>query len=281
VILGNKIVNDCGNIDSVKVFIEQTKEDYKKWGIGESPWFPWFRGEPECNTPLVPKLYRKKYQDDYFENRLLQHFRMKAMIYGKTPLRNETDLWLFLAQHVGLPTRLLDWTGSSSIALYFALQEINNEKIPVVWMLNPFALNDLSLPEKQRKLYNVYGLTWYSPEDKNITNIANANIQAAWSNEEGAIELPVAIPPTYVHQRIPAQISCFTIHGKQKESMCKILSGKDILKKYVIDPNKSIEMLEDLRTLGVSRAALFPDLDGLARDLTELFRPDLAWPKMF
>ena len=39
-------------------------------------------------------------------------------------------------------------------------------------------------------------------------------------------------------------------------------------------------MLDQLEVLGVSEAALFPELDGLARDLTELFRPDLAtWIK--
>ncbi|MCJ7729005.1 MAG: hypothetical protein MUO27_03880, partial [Sedimentisphaerales bacterium] len=81
-------------IDSVESFIQTTRNDYKKWDIE----FPWFRGEPTCDTPLLPKLFRKKYKDDYFENRLLQYFRMKApsLGYGKTPHRDHTDQWLFL-----------------------------------------------------------------------------------------------------------------------------------------------------------------------------------------
>jgi len=273
-------------IESVKEFTEKTKSDYENWGLGKSPRFAWFRGEPECDTPLVPKLYRGKYndgyQEDYFENRLLQHFRMRAMASGKMPNREgETDLWLFLAQHVRLPTRLLDWTEGSLIALYFALQEVNNKKIPVVWMLNPFGLNCLA-QEKKPSLdeYNIYAITWCHPDPCNI-NIGYENIRSAWENDRGRVEFPVAISPTYVHQRIPAQRSCFTVHGKRKESMCTLLFGKDVLKKYVIDQRNPIKMLEELRTLGVSWGSLFPDIDGLARDLTELFRPDLAWPEMF
>jgi len=261
----------CKEIQSIGEFIKETKNDYESWGLGKLPFLPWFRGEPDCGTPLIPKLYRKQDLGDYYENRLVQHFRMRAMAYEKTIHRDETDLWLFLAQHVGLPTRLLDWSEGSLVALYFALQE----KKPIVWMLHPFELNRLSTPgDTSGKPYNIYGLTWYSREG--AINIASQNIKAAWQNDEGAIDLPVAIPPTYVHSRIPAQKSCFTVHGKRKESFCKLLFDKGILKKYVIDSNKSQEMLDELRILGMSRTTLFPDLDGLAKDLTKLFRPDLA-----
>ena len=56
------------------------------------------------------------------------------------PMREHTDQWLFLARHAGLPTRLLDWSEGALIALHFALKDPN----PVVWMLNPLDLNDLS-----------------------------------------------------------------------------------------------------------------------------------------
>jgi hypothetical protein len=261
---------DEKKIDSIEKFIQETKSDYIRWHLGESPWFPWFRGEPDCKTSLLPRLYRGN-PKDYFENRLLQHFRMRATAYGGTPQRDETDKWLFLARHVGLPTRLLDWTESSLTSLYFALQE---EK-PIVWMLNPFKLNDVSLPKKNRGEYNIYGLTWYTEKDQ--TNIAAANINAAWQNDKGAVNMPVAVGPTYVHPRIAAQRSRFTIHGNDKRSLYDLLSGKEnVLAKYVVDATRKKQMLDELKILGISRATLFPDLDGLAGDLTELFRPDLV-----
>jgi hypothetical protein len=265
-------------IDSIESLIKETKNDYQKWGLGESPCFPWFRGEPDCDTPLVPRLYRKIHKDDYFENRLLQNFRTRAMGYGKTPRRDEPDLLLFLAQHVGLPTRLLDWTESSLVSLYFALSGAKEAK-PVVWMLNPFALNQIAIGGDPNELvYNIHALTWYNPEGGK--NIGSANINAAWQVDQGGIDMPAAIPPTYIHARMGAQRCQFTVHGNRKESLCALLSehasAKNILKQYIIDTSKSKEMIDELRILGVSRATLFPDLDSLAADLTKLFRPDLV-----
>jgi len=44
-------------VDSLEGFIIQVREDYASWGTKT---YPWFRGEPETSSPLVPTLYRKK-----------------------------------------------------------------------------------------------------------------------------------------------------------------------------------------------------------------------------
>src|SRR5262249_45385210 len=71
-----------------------------------------------------------------------------------------TDQWLFLARHAGLPTRLLDWSESALIALYFALKDNTN---PVVWMLNPLDLNDLSYSALSTSRPRGFPLHWHNP----------------------------------------------------------------------------------------------------------------------
>ena len=69
----------------------------------------WFGGEPDSRTPLLPTLYRENLAA--YENPLLQMFRQRASGYHDVvPDVERTDQWLFLAQHAGVPTRLLDWT---------------------------------------------------------------------------------------------------------------------------------------------------------------------------
>lgn len=135
---------DAITIKTVEQFIAQVRADSAGW------LFKWFRGEPAGDTPLIPKLYRPRPDGrTRDENTLLQLFRMRAPTFSARPCpdRGATDQWLFLAQHFGLPTRLLDWTESALVGLYFAIQESNppKPKPHVVWMLNPTELNQRSV----------------------------------------------------------------------------------------------------------------------------------------
>src|SRR3990170_3760431 len=147
------------SLGSVRTFVAHVIKDYRSWGTNA---LPWFRGEPgNVSEPLLPKLYRPRQDGSkHNENQLVQDFRRMApaLGYGSTPDRSEIDQWLFLMQHVGVPTRLIDWTEGALIALYFALQF----KKPVVWMLNSVALNRLSAPIAYDD--DTYPLTWFRPE---------------------------------------------------------------------------------------------------------------------
>lgn len=249
-------------IRSVSEFVTAVKADLARW---EPRVRPWFRGESGHEPVLCPKIAAYSAEQ---ENYLLQSFRRKARGLANTPQRNETDLWLFLAQHYGLPTRLLDWSEGALLALYFAL----NEKHPNVriYMLNPHKLNELAIGHSD---YLNFPLSWIKA--------GHENIALAWQKRKPAhgFDLPVAMPATYQDARMISQRSCFTVHGKVLESLPALLrrTGADVgdcLAEYHIDAAASGELLEDLAILGITGSTNFPDLDHLAKDIvSELKHP--------
>jgi hypothetical protein len=249
-------------IDSIQQFIETIKAVTSKWDPRTTPWF---RGEPFVeDTPLLPSLYRTLPNGNkYNENRIVQSFRRMGPAFTdyKTPDKHDTDEWLFLMQHLRVPTRLLDWTEGALIGLYFALQE----KRPVVWMLNPDELNQLSSTEII--IPGAYPLTWFRPKD-GIINIGHENIRTAWETDNCGLVLPVAIKPTYIHPRMSAQKSCFTVHGKKKEPLSRIVPDS-ILAKFVIKESAVSTMRRDLTMLGITHTSVFPEAEFLAKELKE------------
>ena len=254
-------------IKSVEEFIVAVREDSKPWPV-EQP--RWFRGEPDDGEPLLPSLYRSS-RGASGENQLLQTFRARASGFSseRLPDREKVDQWLFLAQHVGLPTRLLDWSEGALIALYFALKE--TKAPPIVWMLNPLQLNYYaSTPptEGGPEAIREFPLPWH--RSLAPANPAAENICGAWEHDQPGVLLPVSVHPTYVHGRLRAQHGCFTVHGKRKESL-QVLAPGSILKRYAVDPSCRLSMLQDLAVLGITESVAFPDLDGLAADLKRRF----------
>jgi hypothetical protein len=278
---------------SIENLIVTVKDDYKMWGMNTTPWF---RGEPITSTPLIPKLYRNtELENEKIKKRelqLLNGFRLQAPVYAdiQIPQRGHTDQWLFLAQHFGIPTRLLDWTEGLLIALYFALNCEETTRIGAyIWMLEPNRLNKLT----QKDVGPIEeGITWFSPElDSTVwmrkikeaterhkdfisnslksseiavdamneiinipLNISNRNIRAAWEKEFKGTEHPVAIIPTYIDQRLNAQRSRFTIWGMNQKGLDKIenIFEQNILACYKINHRYVDEMKKDLQLLGIT-----------------------------
>jgi len=255
-------------ISTVAGFITKVKHEYELWN---SPRYVWFRGEPDCDTPLLPSLFRAKQDGSYHdENKLLQMFRMRAPSFaiGAVPDRKATDQWLFLAQHVGVPTRLLDWTENALLGLYFALKHAK----PVVWMLDPMGLNAHAMkrhPSAKSTHIDEFPLTWFRPPG-NVINIGHENIRGAWEHNRRGIDTPIAVHPTYIHQRMSAQRSVFTVHGKLQKPL-SALAPRGILAKFTIRPSARTQLSQELKILGIQEATAFPDLDGLAKELNDRY----------
>jgi hypothetical protein len=257
-------------IKSITQLIVEIQADLSRWGETTKPWF---RGESGNHPTLCPKIAKYTANE---ENYLLQSFRRQAGGLANSPPRQgHTDMWLFKAQHYGIPTRLLDWTEGGLHALYFAINSGNLN--PRMYMLNPHHLNELAIGHKlpdyefplswgRDKIGTVYvSLAWQhrnlAPEHMNVEETKGWNL-----------DIPIAFPATYQDQRMIAQRSCFTIHGITLKPLSEILKNMrvelaDYLIEYEIDFESRKSLLRELSILGISAATIFPDLDHLSQDL--------------
>ena len=121
----------------------------------------------------------------------------------------------------------------------------------MLWMLNPLDLNDLSYSAPSQIRPRQFPLPWHDPWPQipwhsqlfpwhdpgpRLFNPAFENLRGAWEQGTHGVPLQVAIYPTYVHARLRAQRSCFTIHGTDTRGLDTLLAGKGMLKRYELDP---------------------------------------------
>lgn len=162
-------------------------------------------------------------------------------------------------QHYGLPTRLLDRTEGSLIALYFAVfyKDDNDKSDPCVWALNPFDFN--------RKLHNKPQIFLFT--DKNVEKY----LPEIWANPT-LPKNPIAFQPAYKSKRIAAQKGCFTIHGENKQPLEQFQNLSSCLRKIVVNRDYLDFIKGELIVSGITESTLFPELSGLARELKEYWK---------
>ncbi|MDD4872325.1 MAG: FRG domain-containing protein [Kiritimatiellae bacterium] len=235
----------------------------------------WFRGA-KTRHDLIPGQYRPTYKASQSEESTFLEFQQRARGF----LRKEMNDWevFFIMQHYRLPTRLLDWTENCFVALYFALIDADPQGDPCVWCFNPLLFNKCNSPTRQQPLVVTPDST--DPDLKywvNAFHPVNFNPdQKIFTDKTGrteSIENPIAIYPPTIDPRIISQRSVFTLHGSKREpiDMCCDLSQnvkKDMFRRFVFK-GLSKEVLRELRCFGISRQAIFPDLEGLGLELRE------------
>lgn len=231
------------NIDSLTRLIEELEVDLE--GYGGSVWY---RGQTNDSYTLLPSYLR----DDFApEKTLLSAFKQNAtMLTNQHPVSSFD--WLFVMQHYGIPTRLLDWTESPLIALYFALKKHADQNDAVIWALKPTELNKNSGIDEDKEDFFIPSFDYEVIEGYSIESISNTPAKLN----------PVAVIATRNNPRIQAQMGVFTIHHKNKISI-EDLGDKTHILKYVIKKESKTKMLKQLELLGINEFQLFPELSSI------------------
>jgi FRG domain len=232
----------------------------------------WLRGQADGRWELQPAIGRRDpmwlglrlYADgtttehmENVESNLLHRFRR----YAHSILQRETNRWetIILAQHHGLPTRLLDWTSNPLAALYFATESLADQD-GAVFAIRPIRRfteylcvhdDEPLFPLHVREPLTVKGIKILFPmmnSDRLIAQSAAFTIQSPWIS---------------LNSQATQQFEAGTL---------------DIVEmfRWRVPKEQKIKILRQLDRVGINHRSLFPDLGGAGVGLfrSQMLRTD-------
>jgi hypothetical protein len=283
---------DGKSADSLSSFLAAVSEFSKDWRAdwvkkrrdrddsSAAAWLPWFRGEESAawlsSTALQPKLYRNSF-DIKVILELEQEMRMEFRRRGAQLITERLPIdkweWYFLMQHYRAPTRLLDWSDAALVGLHFAVSQRGNDgdksdDAAVVYMLDPWWLNELAFKEVMPVADSHQSVGPALPDWEEV----QPYLPDEFDNEELGLKCPLAIDPSHFSRRIAAQRSRLTVFGREKDGLKGLANRTDSrLVKFEVKKEAISDIKHDLRLAGISEETIFPDLEGLGRELAYWF----------
>jgi len=222
----------------------------------------WFRGQRLAGRNLEPAIRRGYQISD--ERNFTNRFRCRAGTrHQKLPDYDNIAGWLSLMQHHGMPTRLLDWTRSPLVALYFAVEKYiydyeRQPEMACIWVLEPHELNKIE------------GHGDITPSIE--AHMCEKMIVPAFSAEGKENDKVMAVMAAENDIRMFVQQGCFTIHSLTK-SLEKHQERACFLKKIVIPAERVRTIAIEIDVCGFRKGDIFPDLQHLADELKGTYQP--------
>jgi FRG domain len=243
----------------------------------------WFRGHGmDDSYKIRPSLYRRKSsltsEELYeLEFKMIQRFRERSMPFVGdkfSPQRYDDLSILFYMQHYGVPTRLLDWTENPYVALYFALNDVNNynfssnefKENACVWVMEPNLWNNVAI-----KVTPKMGII-------SVPNSDPVNGYLPKSESEPRVnrpDAPIAITGFHNSPRIVAQRGVFVVYGAENIPMDELFLRDnyttDSLFRILIKKEAIGKMRKSLYNMGIADSVIYPDMHGFSSEIIRYF----------
>jgi hypothetical protein len=224
-----------------------------------------FRGLSLASYSNRSSLARLGEESGRLERHLIRNFRKYA--HRERPGPTLWD-WLSLAQHHGLPTRLLDWTFSPFVAAHFATATAPGVEA-IVWAVDCAAVHE-RLPGELRDALRTEGATVFTTE-----LLADHAPTLGAPDRLGADE-PFALffEPPSLDDRIINQSAVLSAISDPTHHMEEWMEQHpDAWRAWKIPPDAKSEIRERLDQGNVTERVLLPGLDGLAAWLRRYYAP--------
>lgn len=257
-------INDINEM--MKLLTEQSyDESIKRF---RSPYV--YRGIPNIDFKLETSIKRNcKGKQKELENVILRSFTKYAAIQDH---HISYSVWrqLFIGQQHGLPTRLLDWTFSPTIAMHFATSgeqlAFMDKHDAVLWKIDMEELNAL-LPENYQELLRQNRAYAFSVDmlDKVATDLETYD-----KAMQG--QAMVLIEPPSIDERIINQYAYFSIVPREITDIEQWIDAHtQNTYKYVIDKDLKWQIRDVLDQMNVNERIVYPGLDGLSTWIKRMY----------
>lgn len=263
----------------------------------------WYRGDKQDGETgeganLTPKIFREEYREPEL---MIDAQRWIVRSQGS---RSRVS-FLCEVQHLGVPTRVLDWSENVLVALYFAVSDKESEESKGtrwLYILKPKKLNGISgLGEGRGQMHvdSNYGArlrvlmsfshtpkewlesilrSWPEWNWERYNNLINEHYlkdtkkrEEYLSHRENFFSLPLAIYVPWTNERMRSQSAVFTLHGGWKKPG-PFSDDKSIIQKARIPSGSIVRIRKQLRLLNIHSATIFPESNQQGRYLAEKWK---------
>lgn len=228
-----------------------------------------FRGVSDKDYQMETSLMQMGGDYAKVESHLLRQFKKYA--HRHIEPKDDDWYWLSVAQHYGLPTRLLDWTYSPDVALHFATVNTNKyDKDGAIWKVN------------YKKVHESLPPVLFGRAKQDNTWILTVEILQTMFNglerldEKGHTHGDFILffePPT-LDDRIYNQFAYFSACSRPDMLLDEwLLTRPDMWQKVIIPKELKWELRDKLDQRNISERILFPGMGGLADWLKRYYKP--------
>jgi hypothetical protein len=226
-----------------------------------------YRGSSDASYDLNSSLIRLATTSGKLEGHLLRNFRK----YARRDAVPDDSIWnwLALAQHHGLPTRLLDFTYSPFVALHFATESLDCFNVDgVIWCVDFVKSNQL-IPEKLKAMLLEEGSDAFTVEMLRGVASTLVEFDKQWSDE-----FVIFFEPPSLDDRIVNQFALFSMMSSPTARLDHWLyKHPDLYRRIIIPAELKWEVRDKLDQANITERVLFPGLDGLCHWLRRYYTP--------
>lgn len=218
-----------------------------------------YRGTCSKSFDLSTSIMRIGSEYDKLEPHLLRNFRKYA--HNNAAPGDSVWNWLAVAQHHGLPTRLLDWTYSPYVALHFATEDLSRyDEDACVWCVN-YVKSSAFLPVPLKHTLEDEGSNVFTPE---MLQPAAPSLKSLKSFQEE--DYVIFLEPPSLDARIVHQYALFSMMSDVKAELSKWLQQHpDLYFRIIIPKELKWEIRDKLDQANITERLLYPGLQGLSQ----------------